>query len=1836
MPALNATSQDAIGLMRFLAQVQSIKAKKVRDVKSYTDKGEVLWLSSIAGHDAILSDPSAAPGDPFLIVHKLPEDPSPDVPKTLTKFVKGPTTSFRTPPTFPQITDESEQALIDARDTYLVEWELWSEEAKRNAPIHALYKKLFSIRNTVAAKGDSVEILLAAGLLAWHPAGHDPVRRHLITAPIEISLNSKTGAISASLAETVTHLNAEFDMLDSSVIPSASIVQDARSLLRAQEVPGFSRNLVGSVCNQIVNQLHPDGQMTSTPVTAEPDGAPTVALAPAIILRNRKPSDLSEVFHTIAARIENTNSVPQGLMPLVDPDLVPPAMPESSPGAIITHGDDFYAPLPLNETQKQIIDRVDNNAQTLVQGPPGTGKTHTAAALISHLLAQGKRVLVTAETDRALYEVRDKLPSSIQDLAVSVIGHSTSEQSQLSRSIQHISRVADNFNSRNNSKKIRRETDRVKKVLKERDRLLSALENAYEAAGTSADIEGFDGTHGELVRFVAEHHAEHEWIVKDKQLRYLDASTLDVNAFLKFLTDLRHAVANNGTDGPLDFSNVRKLTTEELPLSVEEARIEMERLNDIEARADFTDSDEDRSVQRVFVDADDEVLSSAAERITATHRDMQRLIASREGWQKQAAHECLSGLESTWITRYQELVDGIDAAEHLGVPSGTEISLNSEPGIMVRQAEQLRNYLTKGGKEIQLKPDGSAKISIFAAGIVKQCRPLLESVRVDGAAPVSVDDLTTFINFHKLSRELTVLKDVIPDAQVDQSWSANAQLSEFKRIAAALDSINDATSEARRVDAFLAQNNLPTLSWADPDSLSRYLDAISRAQRVREQESLRTAAEEARGDFAKYSRVINDSLESASESAKPFLYVAAQALEERDLDGYEYAVRELAALHSHEKEVYELYKRSKAFGPLGASVLDRVPHMNAPERSELVAHYEEYLPRVDEAQAWLRLKEQLDALERPDTETLYEEIHHADQVVQQHAAKLAELRAWGHAVSGHRLTHKARADLKNYVQQVSKLGKGTGKYAAHQRAEIRKTLDACRGSVPVWIMPLYRVTEQLNIQENMFDVVIVDEASQSSMSAVFLQFLAPKIVVIGDDKQVSPSDVGLKLDELYSLADQLIPNLPFKSSWTTAGRSLFDDANMRYGGQLTLTEHRRCVPEIIEFSNKIAYEKNGVPLIPVRQTHADRLPPFRTVYTPQGVYEGRPNNRYNEVEARAIVSHIKKCLKDRRYKGMTFGVISLLGTTQAEVIEKLLLAEIDTADLEKHQIMAGIAPDFQGAERDVIFLSMVVSPNGGNRFQPQTRDQDTQRYNVAVSRAKEQVWVFHSFQASDLSNKEDLRLQLLTYAESMVNKEDKAFSPIAERDPDPLFTSGFHKELYSTLNELGYVVHANYEAMEHTIDIVVEGTAERVAIACDGDTWNGSRELRAELHTQHELERCGWTFQRIWEQDFREDRPSCVRKLTDFLEKHGITPIPVDQRQARIPANGTATTDDDFELLFDSGSSTWTAEDDDLEFASDFAFTDALAENPFEGGQTANPFTDETWDAAETHDESDRDNPFFVSSSIEGLTENETPEDIHNPYELIEEEDLDSTADDNEDTAEASAESQDEDPAPRHRAGAPSFTTIEQSQGRKSEQPRSFRELSKRMASEEPPRSTPTHHSQNRSRKATDNHGKPVLFTPFRGSTVPVADATYEQITAGLVAVLEAEGPTRGARLFRQYTAGYGGRVGREVKRDLKRALNQAIRRDKILVSNVMDAHSPEDRSYYLPEHEPVVLRKGRDRYLRELPAEEVIAVMNLHADAETEDELFQQCKVFWGYGRLSEKGAAFLREHTHKSNWKA
>jgi hypothetical protein len=186
------------------------------------------------------------------------------------------------------------------------------------------------------------------------------------------------------------------------------------------------------------------------------------------------------------------------------------------------------------------------------------------------------------------------------------------------------------------------------------------------------------------------------------------------------------------------------------------------------------------------------------------------------------------------------------------------------------------------------------------------------------------------------------------------------------------------------------------------------------------------------------------------------------------------------------------------------------------------------------------------------------------------------------------LTQKVQAALARFTAAIARLGRGTGKTAGRFRRIIRDAAFEAAQAVPCWILPEWRVAEQLPAELGAFDLVIIDEASQSDITALPAILRGAKVLIVGDDKQVSPSAIGIEDRKIVQLKTTFLTGLPFADHMDPA-TSLYELAGMIYPGRaIILREHFRCVAPIISFSSQF-YPK---PLIPLRlPTASERLDP---------------------------------------------------------------------------------------------------------------------------------------------------------------------------------------------------------------------------------------------------------------------------------------------------------------------------------------------------------------------------------------------------------------------------------------------------------------------------------------------------------------------------------------------------------------------------------------------------------------------------------------------------------------------
>src|SRR5437870_6071526 len=358
-----------------------------------------------------------------------------------------------------------------------------------------------------------------------------------------------------------------------------------------------------------------------------------------------------------------------------------------------------------------------------------------------------------------------------------------------------------------------------------------------------------------------------------------------------------------------------------------------------------------------------------------------------------------------------------------------------------------------------------------------------------------------------------------------------------------------------------------------------------------------------------------------------------------DAENYEGACRELArleGLHSAYDTRSDLLAKMDAAAPAWARAIfhRQKPHDAAQPPGD-----------VNAAWRWRQWCQELERRAAVNMTDLQERLERTEKDLREIAAQIIERETW--AAQCERTGLQAKQALMGFVQTIRKIGKGTGKRVPELLRKARELLASARRAVPVWIMPLSRVYESFDPRETKFDVVIIDEASQSDVTALAALYLGCEHVVVGDSEQVTPDAIGQRVEEVTRLISTDLQGIP-NSHLYDGQTSIYHLAEFAFGGVVALREHFRCVPEIIQFSNHLSYN-NGIR--PLREPFSS---PVRPALIPHRVQGFRTEaGKTNEVEAEEIASLVVACLADPDYElndsgqPTTFGVIFLLGVQQA-------------------------------------------------------------------------------------------------------------------------------------------------------------------------------------------------------------------------------------------------------------------------------------------------------------------------------------------------------------------------------------------------------------------------------------------------------------------------------------------------------------------------------------------------------------------------------------------------------------
>lgn len=1454
-----------LDLLNYIEQVEKLRTKPAFCVP---DDYFVAYQHELKGLPELQFNLQVEGDDVWLRIPRLREIAAPDLDEKLEPWVTLPKSPEKSPEIKGEaVTYDGQREVARARltdhpeiqelfDWYVEnQWEPWAAAERPRRKTIARYNKLFSLQQAIASEGAEtpLELVWGIGYAAWKKEGFaTPLKHPLLVQSCEISLNEKTFDLEIRPRDVEPRLEA--DCYAAMELPGVRQLEAYwRSALDtgAHRVNPFEASTFDGTLQAAVGHLDPTGAYeVSTDDVTPPTPSDKLKITNTWVLFGRKRSGdiFLEDIRRLKKSVEEATELPNVIRSFVERGdnavRVRPEQPfrglsssDSPPGAF-----ELYFPMAYNDEQVAIVQKLANNDGVVVQGPPGTGKTHTIANVICHYLAQGKRVLVTAKSESALAVLQDKLPERIRPLSVALLSDERDGMKQFEHSIQTIASSVAALNPTRASAAIAAAEEKLNQL---HAKIAHVDRTVADYAGKHMRNYSFQGkevTPEEMAKLVLDHAEEHQWFddapppTEDGVLPFDDA---DISA----LRQARIKVGKN-----LVYLGCSLPAQDEFPswsdlLGLHRDLVKAKSIDDSVTQGNILG----------LVDTRLETFEKA-QALLKFLDDRQALMAK------------VAGARRPWLDelgkRIADTRQGDPALHALLAICGD-----------VRHLEQRRLELLATAVEVPADAERHndfteavgrlvAGKSAFALPFGKsEARKLVAAVTVLGVPPASKGDwelvqqtLAWRTEGRKALARWTALSgefglealDANLDAACKQVMSWQASIEAVRHLII----VFDASLHTRLEEVF--GKTTANRMWDGGDgfvttasaSLHAHVDKGRLAYAMTRVQELVRKLEGRSGSIVDELRCfLTEPLGGAStdESALQATWLALQA-ELSHLTTLRPALEDIARVADTIEAAGAVQWANRVRTQVAASDLDALVPMKWREAWNWRLAVT-FLDRIDGHQRLRELFEERKALTTALART-YQDL----------VAEKTWLGVFNNSPDS------VRQALQAYLNAVQAMGGGTGVRAIRHRRTARNAMQRAYQAVPCWVLPQWRVSETIPSEVGLFDLVVVDEASQSDIWALPALLRGKKLLVVGDHKQVSPLAIGTAEEKIKELSSRFLANQPHGSEMTP-DKSIYDLARVVFAGNsVMLKEHFRCVPAIIEFSNREFYE-NDIRALRVPKANERLDPPLVDVFVKGGFRQGD----VNRPEAKAIVDEIEAILADPQFDGRSIGVVTLLGTAQAAHIHELVSERISPVHVVGRRIAIGPPPVFQGRERDIMLVSMVLGP--GNRAAANHPGMN-QRFNVALSRARDRMYLFRSVVETDFQP-DSLNSRVIRHFKQPFRQDVRRVQALREK-----CESGFEFEMFDELVKRGFRVEPQVPSGGYRIDFVVEGNeGRRLAIECDGDRFHGPGQWHDDMARQRVLERAGWTFWRCFASSFVRRRDAIINELLQTLERMGIEPL---------------------------------------------------------------------------------------------------------------------------------------------------------------------------------------------------------------------------------------------------------------------------------------------------------------------------------------------------------------------------
>ena len=1132
-------------------------------------------------------------------------------------------------------------------------WREWAEAEKPRRETIKIYDDFFSLQQSVMAMDgeQGLEVVWGMGMARWRLDDGRSIDRPLVEQLVEIDMDTASGRLNIRPRPTVPQVALKpFFALEN---PGADQVHTFAkeffdSFPEEQDISPFNGETFEPILRNAASRLHgearyhPDDLPDITDRTVPPiDSTLRVTNTWVVFARQRSDNFFISDLERLKKSVEEADELPGPAKRLVtepssqttytptlidlghsgfglgggDAGGVTPA-PAPEPGIEATRTDEFFFPKPFNDDQISIIRRLNEADGVVVQGPPGTGKTHTIANIICHYLATGRRVLVTSKGEAALTVLRDHIPEGIRDLTISLLTNERAGLKQLEQAVTVLSNTATQVNPRHLEREIKTGQERInalRKKIKGIDRELGEWADRHlKPVGEGDKILPM-----ELAQKIVGDRERHAWL-PDQPGPETKYDPLFTDEDIASAREARKALRDNLQYLGRDLPSLSDLPDTAIITAIHEDLVNAKKLEDSAAdrNTPVLSLSAERAVERA------EQLLEAVKRVAAVFKDLEG-----EPW--------LLSIFKTWRDKGM----GTDEVRLFNalLPTMSDLAERRQPvvshAVTLPEGADGRDHLLEA---VNRAADGSRPFGLVAIG-KSEARALYQQIRIEGREPHGAEEWGKVAVTIQWRRDMAALANRWHAISVEYDLPPlDDDVGRAGRWLASVNGLIGRVANILSEDRMLIETEVPQLF---PYGLSAadILGSREGAEGAVETININLSKKRLSGSRDRIGGLLKRLAACSGPIVDAMTDFVANSVGDSGLappqvtDRWQELCQELSDIIALRPRIETVERVAQAIAESGA------PNWAEALRVEPVTGAEDQWTPGSwrETWNWRRQETYLRQIDGRDTirELSERRLQHEDDL-RKTFHKVVENRTFLSLKSS--MTEQVESALVMFTAAIRRIGRGTGIRAQRFRRDARAAMEKSYSAVPCWIMPSWRISESLPAVLGSFDLVIVDEASQSDIGALPALVRGKKVLIVGDDKQVSPTGAFVEERRLLQLKHNFLQGQPFAQLMLPGG-SLYELANAMFPGKrIMLHEHFRCVEPIIRFSMQFYTE----PIIPLRiPTATERLdPPLIDVYIPHGQ---KSRGQINVAEADAILDEIEKLVNDPAFEGRTIGVVSL-------------------------------------------------------------------------------------------------------------------------------------------------------------------------------------------------------------------------------------------------------------------------------------------------------------------------------------------------------------------------------------------------------------------------------------------------------------------------------------------------------------------------------------------------------------------------------------------------------------------